>query len=436
LAACQLLPGIELLGLSRRGAGMGLDETLRFSYAWRDLVQWVSPVLVPWRDFNPAVDWTKSSYVGFVGAFALVLGLCRLDRRRAAGLAALLGLVLFLILGDTLPAARAVWTHFGPLRFVRYPGNLSYLGWPVAALLVAAGCQSLRRSWRAPFFLLLAGELLLYAQGQAPLADRNLFTDSGPLVSWLRQQDRGLRYLLSPLALESHSGFGIKDWKWRLYGLTNDPYRLRAAGNFGEPLVPRLSYDLMDLLYRQRSAVEAARLLPGVGVGFLLTRDPLPQTGLLEYEGAMLWHVYRVNGPASLAWGLDERTGDSLPEGLPGGPLPASARPLSLTWTREDRYEVIGRYPGWAFIAEPRYPGWKAVLESGGLSQSVRTLPAWGAFEKARVPAGPWRLRFIYDPGSSRRGVVLSLLSLLACGLYWYNLALRRARQGFALARE
>ena len=430
LAACQLIPGAELMGLSRRSGGMGLEETLLFGYSWQDLASWVSPLLS--SGFDPAVNWTKSSYMGFVGALAAVWGLWSLGRRRAAGLAVLLGAVLFLILGGTTAASRAVWQHFPPLRFVRYPGNLAYLGWPLTALLAAAGWQKLRPSWRLPLFLLLAGELLCYGVGQAPLAPRGLFTDSGPLVSWLQGREGARRYLLSPLALESHSGRGVRDWKWRLYGLTNDPYRLRAAGNFGEPLVPRASYDLMDLLYRQTSAEAAARLLPGAGIEVLFTRDPLPSIPELRPERAALWHAYSAAGHTALAWALPERVGEDLPPGLPAGPLPAAAEPLSESWPRDDRFEVSGTRAGWAFVAEPRYPGWKALLESGGAVRSVETFPAWGAFQKVRVPDGPWRLRFYYGPVPWGAGLLLTAVFLSAFGLYWYNLALRRVRTGFS----
>jgi hypothetical protein len=124
--------------------------------------------------------------------------------------------------------------------------------------------------------------------------------------------------------------------------------------------------------------------------------------------------------------------GEDLPPGLPAGPLPAAAEPLSESWPRDDRFEVSGTRAGWAFVAEPRYPGWKALLESGGAVRSVETFPAWGAFQKVRVPDGPWRLRFYYGPVPWGAGLLLTAVFLSAFGLYWYNLALRRVRTGFS----
>jgi hypothetical protein len=188
----------------------------------------------------------------------------------------------------------------------------------------------------------------------------------------------------------------------------------------------------MDLLYRQTSAEAAARLLPGAGIEVLLTRDVLPATSLLRPEGGALWHAYRTATQTALAWALSESAGEALPSSLPSAPLPAAAEPLSESWPRDDRFEVSGTRAGWVFVAEPRYPGWQAVLEARGVSRCVETLPAWGAFQKVRVPEGPWRLRFFYAPASWHAGWLLTAVFLWAFGLYWYNLALRRARAGFS----
>ena len=78
--------------------------------------------------------------------------------------------------------------------------------------------------------------------GRAPSSSRR----AGPLHGAGSKAKAEGRYLLSPLALERHAGADVVDWKTRLYGLTNAPYRLRAAGNFGEPLTLRASYGMMD----------------------------------------------------------------------------------------------------------------------------------------------------------------------------------------------
>jgi hypothetical protein len=419
LTAAQLLPALELAELSRRAGGVLPDEALKFGFILADLRQWVSPLFVPLSSFQPAVDWWKCVYVGVAASAAAGLALRRLPPRRAAAFALMLGAVAVLILGGSNPLSRALWLHFPPLRFVRYPGNLAYLAALPLALLVGAG---LSRAERAPLLaVMIAAELVFFGWRSIPTAGRGLFTDAGPLARELQGRLGGTRYLISPLALEAVHGRDVADWKTRLYGLTNAPYRLRAVANFGEPLVPAPSYALLERLYSARSAAEAAAWLPWVGASRLLT--PTPQSSpLLVSEGRFLWSVSSAAAPVALAYKLTAEAGAALPEELPAEP-PAAGRPLAESREREDRFAVSGEGAGWVFVSEPRYPGWRAVLETPSGSRPIEMRPALGAFFKAAVPDGPWTLRLVYDPASWRLGVLLTLASLLAFGSYWYHRA-------------
>ena len=46
LSAVLLVPALELVARSRRSAGVGLAEALQYGFAPRDLLQWVSPLLI------------------------------------------------------------------------------------------------------------------------------------------------------------------------------------------------------------------------------------------------------------------------------------------------------------------------------------------------------------------------------------------------------
>jgi hypothetical protein len=419
LSAAQLLPALELASLSRRSGGVIPIEALTWSFSFADLRQWFSPLFVPLRLFHPAGDWWKCVYVGVAASAAAVLALRRLPRRRAAALAGILGAVAFLILGGSNPLSRALWLHFPPLRYVRYPGNMSYLALLPLAALVGAG---LTRAERAPLLsVLIAAELAFFGWISTPVAGRGLFTYAGPLVRDLQARQDGSRYLLSPRALEASNGDGVADWKSRLYGLTNAPFRLRAVGNFGEPLVPAPNYAVMDRLYSSRGVGEAAAWLPWVGASRLLT-PVAAATPLLVTEGRSLWSVARAAAPVSLGYQLSPEAGAALPEDMPDSP-PAPGRPLAESREREDRFEFSGSGAGWVFVSEPRYPGWRASLETPGGIKPVETRPALSAFQKVEVPDGPWTLRFVYDPASWRLGLLGSLAALLAFGSYWYHRA-------------
>jgi hypothetical protein len=426
LSGCLLLPAVELVRLSHRSAGVGLDEALNFGFAPADLIQWISPWLL--KAFDPAVEWWKSCFMGFAGLALAALGLFVLPRRRAAVFGAWLVCVLLIILGGTNPVSAALWSRLPLLRFVRYPGNFSYLAVPVLALLAAAGVDMLSARVRVLAAALLIVELSVYGMGSLPLAGTGLFAYAGPLVRRLQAELGGHRYLLSPKALEAGRGADYEDWKHRLYGMTNEPFHLRAAASFGEPLVPQANYEVMDRLLGAKSAAAAAELFPWTDVRALLTPGLLPASAEFSDAGQTLWRVNRFLGPAAGAYAFSEADGERLPESLPRGAWPRPGRELVVERPREDRFSISGQSPesGWVYAAEPRYPGWRISLKTERGDGTVESLPALGAFQKVHVPAGSWRLDFRYEPDSWRHGLILSLCALLAFALRALGLAKRK----------
>ena len=382
----------------------------------------MSPLAVPLSAFHPEVEWTKCVYLGFVATAAVAAGFVFLPRRRAAGLAGLLLCVVVIILGDSNVFSRVLWDVLPPLHFVRYPGNLSYLALLPLAALVGAGLSRLRA---APVLTaLLAVELLACGWLATPVTPRGVFTEAGPLVRGLQERLAGTRYLLSPRALESSSGTSVIDWKTRLYGLTNAPYRLRAVGNFGEPLVPAPGYAFMDRIFSAGSVTEAVSWMPWAGASRLLTPERPPPGARLVFEGYAPWAVSRLVEPPALAYLFSTEAGAALPAGLPDSP-PAVGRALAVERPREDRFTITGEGEGFVFVSEPRYPGWRSTLETPRGTLPAAAEPALGAFQKAPVPSGPWTLLFRYDPASWRLGVLLSTAALLGLGAYWYHRAAR-----------
>jgi len=421
LAAAQLLPGLELAAYSRRSTGVGLAEALTWGFSPRDLLQWVGPLAVGMKNFHPAVEWWSCVYLGAAGLLAVLCGALSMPRRRAVALAAAIGAVIFLTLGSSNPLSAAIWQEFAPLRFVRYPGNLAYAALLPLILLAAAGLRDRRVG---PVLVLLSAlELLVIGRGATPLAPRTLFVEAGPLVRTLQERQGDARYLISPKALQASSGADIFDWKQRLYGLTNAPYRLRAAANFGEPLVPAASYAVMDALLSLPGAGAAAAWMPWIGAARLLTPEPA-NTSLLAAEPRALWEISRARAPVSLAYRLTPEDGERLPAAWPASPPDAARAPLAVSRPREDRFEVSGEGEGWAFVAEPLFPGWTTTLSVPGAERPVKPRPALGAFQKVATPAGPWTLRWRYDPLPWRLGVALAAAAWLMLAWSWYHRAL------------
>lgn len=415
LSAVLLVPALELAARSRRSAGVELAEALKYGFYPRDLLQWVSPLLV--GSFQPAVEWWKCCYLGFLGCFCAMSGFVCLPRRRAAALAAAIGAVFLLILGGANSVSSWLWAHVPPLRFIRYPGNMAYLAALPLSALAAGGLQRVRyRSW---LVMALCAELTLTALQAMPRAPRALLSSAGPLVRRLQGELGGHRYLLSPRALEVHGGRDPFDWRHRLYGLTNAPFKLRAAGNFGEPLVPRANYELMDALLSAPGAAAAAAFFPWTDVTALLTPEPVSALGLAPVEGA-LWAESRF-AQAAGGWLLSPEDGAALPTVIAAPNVRRSA--LAVARPREDALSARGDGEGWAFLSETLYPGWNAWLETPLGPGIVRALPALGPFQKFPVPAGPWTLHLRYDPPTFRWGLATTIITAWLFGAYWYNRA-------------
>lgn len=417
LAGVQLAPGLELAARSRRSGGVGLEEGMTWGFAPADLLQWIGPLATGLEGFRPAVDWYKCVYLGAAGLLAVLLGAAALPRRRAGVLIAAVGAVVILILGSSNPLSEALWRDAAVLRFVRYPGNLAYIAFLPLAALAAAGFSSRRFG---PALVLVCGlELLALGRSATPLAPRSIFVQSGPLVRALQELLDGGRYLISPKALQASRGADVFDWKQRLYGLTNAPYRLRSAANFGEPLVPARSYAAMDALLSLPSADAAAGWMPWIGASRLLTPST-PASPRLAPEGGALWAITRYKGPSSLMWKLSPRAGAALPADWPASPPPLGS-PLAQKREREDRFETSGEGAGWVFAAEPLYPGWTARLSTPAGERAVEALPALGAFQKIETPEGPWTIRWRYEPASFAAGLLSTFAALAALAASWYH---------------
>ncbi len=421
LTAAQLLPGLELAAYSRRSSGVGLAEAMTWGFTPADLLQWIGPLALGAGNFHPAVDWTMCVYLGLAGAAAAAWGAYALPRRRALVLGAAIVAVVFLTLGASNSLSGALWRWLPPLRFVRYPGNLAYIALLPLAALAAAGFSDRRAG---PVLVLLSAlELLVLGRSSTPVAPRGLFAEPGALVRTLQESQADARYLISPKALQASRGANAFDWKQRLYGLTNAPYRLRAAANFGEPLVPENSYAVMNALLSLPSAAAAAEWMPWIGAARLLTPEPA-HSPRLTAEPRALWEISKVRGPVSIAYLLSRHDGSALTAEWPALAPRLARVPLGVRRPREDRFDISGEGAGWAYVAEPRYPGWTTMLSAAASERRVIAEPALGAFQKVATPAGPWTLSWRYEPGSWRAGLLIACVSWIMLAWSWYHRAL------------
>jgi uncharacterized membrane protein YfhO len=79
-------------------------------------------------------------------------------------------------------------------------------------------------------------------------------------------------------------------------------------------------------------------------------------------------------------------------------------------------YDVdLGR-PGIFVASESDYPGWRAFVDG----QPAAILPANYAFRGVALSAGRHTVRFEYRPRSVWIGLVASVVSMVALGIFWF----------------
>ncbi len=425
LSGALLCPAAQLFFHSIRYAGIPQSEAWQFRFQFSDLRFWISPLFALNHHFSPAVDWWKCVYLGIIGSMTVLAGLFFLPRNKSVFLTLWIFLVILLTLAGSNPFSSWLWTHFIPLRFIRFPGNLTYLILIPATLAAAQGMERLPRLLRIPSWLpaiLIATELSFYAFNAFPLLPRFFFAFKGPLVEFFQNDIGNNRYLLSPLALEKSSGQGFWDWKSRLYGLTNSPFQIPAAGNFGQPLVPKNNYALMDFLYGPQGLKNVTRIMPWADIQYLLTPSKIPHPSRLDYRGQIIWNLYETSLSKNLsrAYFLSPQEGARFPAGLVSPGSNIALNPLAVHALKEvDGYRISGnRRSGWVFISEPKYPGWEIGLKTDGKTKTIQSSPALTAFQKVQVPQGWSDLFLIYNSATVDGGIFVTTLSFIFLFLY------------------
>jgi hypothetical protein len=151
LAAVQLLPTLEFLPLSSRGASLQSD--FAEAGAWLSAPRLFALMLFPTFPSEPgtyAAYHTANPFVGAVPLALIVIGsldALRRDRSRTLPILAGAAFSLFLAMGPNLPLARWLWT-FPPLSVLRYPGRALPVFLCLASILAARGWERLARDPR------------------------------------------------------------------------------------------------------------------------------------------------------------------------------------------------------------------------------------------------------------------------------------------------
>jgi membrane protein YfhO len=481
IAAAQLLPTIELSGLTDRERGLSLEDASRYAVSPYNLWTFFKPDLfgdAANDDFRlSGIFWEQYGYLGLLPALLAVVALV-VERRRPVVrlLAAVASLSYLLVLGSSTPVFGWAFALIPGMAYFRFPTRflvfvdlaLAMLGaFGLAACLEALAGRTRRGLLAASIVALTAVDLWGHQMRQVPQVGR--------------------REWLSPIGTEQILAAERGDSAWRYYTLGSalvHAQTYHAARGWAGDLQPYIrlrallqpSFNLLfglespdgyaNLVPRHYEAVWGSEKKPGVvmpgglrgeldsgplnmlrlfNVRFLLSPWPLRSAALRRVDRSVEGvEIYEIMNSLPRAFVVGEAIGaESDEEALR---LLTSARfdaerqaivedteaklPPDAGASRRVRIVERGNVraviraslekPGLLVLSEGYYPGWRATIDGA----EARILRTNVMMRGVVVPAGEHEIGFEFRSATIRAGFFLSLLGIAALALLRRRLVL------------
>jgi hypothetical protein len=300
-----------------------------------------------------------------------------------------------------------------------------------------------------PSFLpfLVAADLLSFAWGQHPEAERAMAFFETPSIRWLKRNLGTQRFVAVGTDAIRHwtpsntlMVYGLRDAQGSDSLMTMRIFRFLQAWDKHSPLhqafaVRHFASPLLDLM-AVRYVLAAVPLSPKERNGLRLVHegewwvyenpDALPRAFVVtdwRWANSPDDALRQITCPdfAPHRWAILETLplSSSLASSLPSSVPSVASRPPSLVprpFFRDavNRLEVVARLPQSAalVLADGAYPGWWAWAKgSNGRWQPLTVFIADYAFRAVLLPSGDWRVLWVYFPASVVVGLFLSLVA-------------------------
>lgn len=322
---------------------------------------------------------------------------------------------------------------FAAKSLPRHPSPASFLSSLIARFLPCA------------FPLLVATDLLSFAWGQHPEAERAMAFFETPSIRWLKRNLGTQRFVAVGTDAIRHwtpsntlMVYGLRDAQGSDSLMTMRIFRFLQAWDKHSPLhqafaVRHFASPLLDLM-AVRYVLAAVPLSPKERNGLRLVHegewwvyenpDALPRAFVVtdwRWANSPDDALRQITRPdfAPHRWAILETLplSSSLASSLPSSVPSVASRPPSLVprpFFRDavNRLEVVARLPQSAalVLADGAYPGWWAWAKgSNGRWQPLTVSIADYAFRAVLLPSGDWRVLWVYFPASVVVGLFLSL---------------------------
>ncbi len=322
---------------------------------------------------------------------------------------------------------------FAAKSLPRHPPPASFLSSLIARFLPCA------------FPLLVAADLLSFAWGQHPEAERAMAFFETPSIRWLKRNLGTQRFVAVGTDAIRHwtpsntlMVYGLRDAQGSDSLMTMRIFRFLQAWDKHSPLhqafaVRHFASPLLDLM-AVRYVLAAVPLSPKERNGLRLVHegewwvyenpDALPRAFVVtdwRWANSPDDALRQITRPdfAPHRWAILETLplSSSLASSLPSSVPSVASRPPSLVprpFFRDavNRLEVVARLPQSAalVLADGAYPSWQAWAKgSDGRWQPLTVFIADYAFRAVLLPSGDWRVLWVYFPASVVVGLFLSL---------------------------
>lgn len=394
-SAIQWAPFLELLVHSVRPVILNSASATQYSISPLLLLK---EILIPqWYALFPSMEGDPAIVTFYVGLIALVLAAWgwRRGGKEEKTLAFICVLGFIFSLGGYLPVYAAVPVF----RIFRFPANWLLASSVAAGLLCAAGVFHLPKKWRWPAAILIAADLILFAQFPRQAWARPAFlTDTPLLVESLKRLPQPVRIF--------HTKPLYRLWQASSLKKEDDYLLMRdfLAPSFG------IAYGIQELrsyqVLRTRLADRYLKRLDAEG----------PHSRLLDYTGAAAIVTLSVNAQR-LSRGVIKVILRPQAKILPRLFIAAGGKgDVKITAYRSGHIEAIIRSPVRATVvfSEIDYPGWNARLDGRKVSHQRFE----GAFPAIAVSPGMHHISFDFSPESFWIGLAVTLSTFFGWALW------------------
>ncbi|MCX6138055.1 MAG: YfhO family protein [Ignavibacteriales bacterium] len=481
LAAIQILPTYELVGVSQRSGGVSFDYAAQYAYDPANIASFVIPYVngdignASYR--GSSIFWEDFGYAGLVILILAVYGIIKEWKRwHVKCFIAFIIAAFLLVLGPNTPVFEAAFHILPGMSYFRFPTRFLFIVDASLAFLAAFGITAavrrygLRTGW---ILVALAAADLFYVQlRQNPVAPMNTWA-TPPATAWEILQDTSDYRIYSLGGKETHTAAFSAAHGWQgslqpyidqrelLQPSTNAIYGLASPDGYAQ-LTPSYVVDVWGDQNRGGIITQTAALGPqGImpsqsfqklmnvfNVKYIVSAWDIRSDTLRMMKQCKPAQLYENPGcrprafiahhgrPAST---LEEAKSiffspdfdpqydvilhEQLPSAAPGTDSAAHVQIYSAR-SNSIALRTTTRTASYLILTDTYYPGWKAFVDG----QETKIARANFCQRAILLPAGMHDVQFVFDSAPIKDGAVITSASLLLliAGMFYHRFRRQR----------